>query len=90
MIIESNEPKKSLEQKSRTKGDKKLKTPTKKVDLYYDNADLLQIFNISPSTLRRYRISGYFKYIKIGGKYFYPVKYIKRLAETGIQPKKAM
>lgn len=63
---------------------------TKKIGLYYDNADLLQIFNISPSTLRRYRISGYFKYFKIGGKYFYPVKDIKRLAEAGIQPKKAM
>lgn len=40
--------------------------------LYYDSADLKQMFNISDSTLYRLRKSRNIPYVRIGHKIYYP------------------
>ena len=44
-----------------------------------DSADLKQEFNLSDSTIYRWRRDGKIKFIKIGGKYYYSRKSIEAL-----------
>lgn len=41
-------------------------------DIWYDNADVLKLFNISDSTLLRYRKEKKIPFTKLGGRYLYP------------------
>ncbi|WBV61118.1 helix-turn-helix domain-containing protein [Chryseobacterium camelliae] len=47
--------------------------------LYYDNADLKRLLNVSDSTLFRIRKSHDIPYFKIGKKIFYPRSFFKNL-----------
>lgn len=38
---------------------------------YYDNADMVQLFNVSTRTLQRWRAEGILNAKKIGGKIYY-------------------
>ncbi len=39
--------------------------------LYYDNADMMQLFNVSSRTLQRWRDEGIISGKKVGGKIYY-------------------
>lgn len=47
--------------------------------LYYDNADLKQILHISDRTIYRLRKKNQIDFIRLGGKYFYPKSFFKKL-----------
>lgn len=38
---------------------------------YYDNADMMQLFNVSLRTLQRWRDEGIIPFKKVGGKIYY-------------------
>ena len=53
---------------------------SKELDLIFlDNADLVRLLKISPRTIYNMRKKNILKFCKIGGKYYYPLKYIKRM-----------
>ena len=53
---------------------------SKELDLMFlDNADLGRLLKISPRTIYNMRKKNILKFCKIGGKYYYPLKYIKRM-----------
>ena len=41
------------------------------VKKYYDNADMMQLFNVSGRTLQRWRDKGIVPYKRLGGKIYY-------------------
>ncbi len=47
--------------------------------LYYDNADLKQILHISDRTIYRLRKTNKIQFMKLGGKYFYPKSFFRKL-----------
>lgn len=53
----------------------------------YTNKSILELLQINPSTLKRYRDEGYLGYSKVGDKYFYTSDDVtKFLACTHIEP----
>lgn len=50
---------------------------------YFDAADVKQQLNISDRTLYRWRQNGLIRYVKMGGKYFYPKRSIRQLRSRG-------
>lgn len=50
--------------------------------LFYDNADLKHMFNVSDKTLQRWRKSNLVPYFTLGGKIFYPVAHFKEKAKV--------
>ena len=51
-------------------------------DIWYDGADVMQLYNISESTLARFRKEKKIPFTKFGGRYLYPKAYfIKSLME---------
>lgn len=53
---------------------------SKDLELFYcDNCDLARMLKVSPRTIYNMRKKNLLKYCKIGGKYYYPMKYIKRM-----------
>ena len=48
---------------------------------YYDNADMMQLFNVSSRTLQRWRDEGVVPFKKLGGKIFYLAKKVDQLME---------
>lgn len=50
---------------------------------YLDNAQMKIMFKICSRTLYNRRKKKVFKYCKIGGKYYYPIKYILRAMRNG-------
>jgi hypothetical protein len=41
-------------------------------DIWYDSADVMQLYNISDSTLARYRKEEKIPFTKLGGRFLYP------------------
>ena len=47
-------------------------------NIWYDGADLKQLFNFSESTLIRYRKNNQIPFTKLGGRYFYPKSFFTK------------
>jgi len=76
---ETNE--KAVQQKkdaTRTRKKPKKKSRKKNLDMWYDNVDVMQLLNISESTLARRRKSGKIPYTELGGKYYYPREFFEK------------
>ena len=56
----------------------KTKNRKKELDMWYDNADVLQILKISESTLARYRKQDKIPFSKLGSKYYYPREFFEK------------
>lgn len=53
---------------------------SKKLDhMLLDNSDVARLLKVSPRTIYNMRKKNILKYCKLGGKYYYPIKYIKRM-----------
>lgn len=50
---------------------------------YYDNADMMQLFNVSSRTLQRWRKEGELPFKKIGGKIYYVAEEVDRMMREG-------
>lgn len=61
---------------------KNKKTKKSNEQLFYDNADMKRLFNFSDKTLQRMRSNKSIPFVKIGKKFFYPVKYFQNLADS--------
>ena len=48
---------------------------------YYDNADMMQLFNVSSRTLQRWRDEGVVPFKKLGGKIFFLAQKVDQLME---------
>lgn len=48
---------------------------------YYDNADMMQLFNVCERTLQRWRDEGIVPFTKLGGKIYYLTQRIDQLME---------
>ncbi|WP_234110028.1 MULTISPECIES: helix-turn-helix domain-containing protein [Chryseobacterium] len=46
---------------------------------FYDSADIKMLLNISDKTLYRYRKSGQLHFFVLGGKYYYPKTFLKKV-----------
>jgi hypothetical protein len=69
------QPKKNA---AKAKKKSKPKSRKKNLDMWYDNVDVMQLLNISESTLARRRKLGKIPYTELGGKYYYPREFFDR------------
>lgn len=46
--------------------------------MYLDNSDAARLLKVCTRTIYNMRKNNILKYCKLGGKYYYPMKYIKR------------
>ena len=53
-------------------------------DIWYDNADVLKLFNISDSTLLRYRKEKKIPFTKLGGRFLYPKAFFTKSERAAI------
>lgn len=49
---------------------------------FYDNADMMQLFNVCSRTLQRWRDEGIVPYKKVGGKIYYLAQKVDDLMEA--------
>ena len=47
-------------------------------DIWYDSADVMKLYNISDSTLARFRKNNTIPFTKLGGRYLYPKSYFSK------------
>jgi hypothetical protein len=47
-------------------------------DIWYDSADVMQLYNISDSTLARYRKEDKIPFTRLGGRFLYPKHYFTK------------
>ena len=47
-------------------------------DIWYDSADVMQLYNISDSTLARYRKEDKIPFTRLGGRFLYPIDYFTK------------
>ncbi len=47
-------------------------------DIWYDSADVMKLYNISDSTLARFRKNSTIPFTKFGGRYLYPKSYFSK------------
>lgn len=58
------------------------KTKQTELPLIMDNTELIQLFNISYKTSKRWRDEGIIAYIQIGAKIFFKVEDVKKLIKN--------
>ncbi|MEZ4839792.1 helix-turn-helix domain-containing protein [Flavobacterium sp.] len=68
------------QKKKATKMKKKVKYKSRKInkDMWLDNVDVMELLNISASTLARRRKSGQIPYVELGGKNYYPREFFEK------------
>ncbi len=47
-------------------------------DIWYDSADVMQLYNISDSTLARYRKENKIPFTRLGGRFLYPKSFFTK------------
>ncbi|WP_415060410.1 helix-turn-helix domain-containing protein [Flavobacterium sp.] len=68
------------QKKKASKMKKKEKKKSRKInkDMWLDNVDVMELLNISASTLARRRKSGQIPYSELGGKFYYPREFFEK------------
>ena len=56
----------------------KTKSRKKNLTLWYDSLEVMELLNISASTLARRRKSGQIPYVELGGKNYYPREFFEK------------
>ena len=51
--------------------------------LYYDNADMMRLFNVTSRTLQRWRDEGIIPFRKLGGRIYYHAQHVDDLMMGG-------